>query len=268
MNRKIACKVAALAMGSLMALEASATLVFDQGFESDTSGWNDFDSTVTRVTSGTNGVTSAGGSSHATLDNNANTNTGAYTFFGGSSSVWPNGFTTTQQIYLDPAWSSGTGFDWSVAASKNDGSHLRDFIFHVAKDTSTGSLLVAGSNNTNFAVREDLDTLNNYAVTQAGWYTFQHVFSDAGGQLAVDLNLLDAGGSSLFTETRTNPADQISTLVGGNRYGWFTFNDIDGLAIDNTRLETGTQVSQVPEPSSLALLGIGLIALVARRKKV
>ena len=268
MERKIACKVAALAVGSLMAFEASATMVFDQGFETDTSGWLDYNSTVTQVASGTGGITSADGASHATLNNNA-TQTGAFTRFGGYSSVWPNGFTATQQIYLDPTWASGTGFDWSVAASGSDGNHQRDFIFHVAKDTSTGSLLVGGSNNSGGGVaRDNLETLNHYAVTQAGWYTFQHVFADVGGQLSVDLNLLDAGGSALFTETRTNSADLIPTVVGGNRYGWFTFNDIDGLAIDNTRLETGTQAVAVPEPSSLALLGLGLIALVARRKKI
>jgi hypothetical protein len=268
MNKTIACSLAAFAMSSMVTLEASASLLFDQGFESDTYGWLDYNSEVTRVASGTGGIASAEGSSHhATLNNVEGTFNGAFTAFGGYSDVWPNGFKTTQQVYLDPTWSSGTGFDWSVAVSGSDGAHQRDFIFHVAKDTSTNSLLVGGSNNSNFSARQDLDTLNSYAVTQAGWYTFEHIFSDMAGQLAVDMNLLDDGGSTLFTETRTNAGDLIPSVVGGNRYGWFTFNDIDGLAIDNTRLETGTQSVSVPEPASLSLIALGLLGVAVRRKK-
>ena len=47
MNKTIVCSLAAFAMNSVVVVEASATLVFDQGFESDTSGWLDFNSSVT-----------------------------------------------------------------------------------------------------------------------------------------------------------------------------------------------------------------------------
>lgn len=71
---------------------------------------------------------------------------------------------------------AGEGFDYAVAANGQDGNHLRDFIFHVTQDTSTGNLLVGGSNNTNFAPREDLDTLNHATIDASGWYTFEHKF--------------------------------------------------------------------------------------------
>lgn len=55
--------------------------------------------------------------------------------------------------------------------------------------------------------------------------------------LAVDLNLLDSGGGVLFTETRTNAADVIPDEVGGNRYAWFTFINVDGgVAVDEFEL--------------------------------
>lgn len=141
-----------------------------------------------------------------------------------------------------PGW---TGFDYSVAATGSDNAHQRDYIFHVTKDTSTGDLLVAGSNNTNFAPREDLETLSHYAVTSAGWYTLQHRFYDDGGALAVDLNLLDSAGTVLFTETRFDPADTIPAEVGGNRYAWFTFDNVPGgIAVDNHQLLLGVDISK------------------------
>jgi hypothetical protein len=144
-------------------------------------------------------------------------------------------------VYLDPSWAAGQGFDYSVAATGSDGNHQRDYIFHVPNDTSEGKLLVAGSNNTNFAPREDLESISHYEVTAAGWYTLQHVFRDNGGILEVDLNLLDSGGTVLFTETRSAAVDIIPDEIGGNRYSWFTFiNVTDGIAVDDHQLVVST----------------------------
>ena len=65
--------------------------------------------------------------------------TGPFTRFDGYRSDFVEGLTSEVKVYLNTDWTSGEGFDYSVAASGADGSHLRDFIFHVAKDSSTAA---------------------------------------------------------------------------------------------------------------------------------
>lgn len=208
---------------------------YTQGFETDTLGFfvgGDYGE-IARVGSGTGGIASAEGDWHAVLEETAS---GPFSRLGGYSDVFVDGYTVTADIYLDTGWSLGEGFDVSMAASRQNNTHLRDFIFHVTQDTSSGDLIVAGSNNTNFKVREDLDTLaNNHVVEESGWHTFEWVFNDDEGVLSVDMNLYEDGGETpVFTETRSDPRDTIADIVGGNRYMWFTDISVaDGIAVDN-----------------------------------
>lgn len=248
---------------------AGAQEVFFQGFETDTAGYfnqtNGWSGETNRVPSGTNSIASSDGSFHAifTQTDADGGLTGPFSRFDMYRDTFPTGgYTASVDIYLDTAMTAGEGFDYSVASSGTDNLHQRDFIFHVASDTSSGQLLVGASNNSNFAPREDLDTLSNYyAVPQSGWYTFEHVFRNDGGVLAVDLNLLDDLGNVLFTETRTDGSDTIPGEVGGNRYNWFThINVTGGIAVDNASL------TLVPAPASAALLGLGGLAAIRRRR--
>lgn len=266
----VACATAAVSSGVTLHAHAAGALVFDQGFETDTAGWFDEDNgwtgTAERVSSGTNGITSSSGAFHAIFSQTDTVGvglSGPFSAFDGYRDTWTGSYSASADIYLDTAWSAGEGFDYSVASSRSDGTHLRDFIFHVTQDTSSGDLLVGGSNNTNFSPREDLDTLNNYVVSSSGWYTFEHSFYEAmDGSLAVDLNLYDSSGTLLFTETRNNAGDLIASVVGGNRYGWFTNIDIaGGIEVDNFALTV------VPTPSA-ALAGVFMFGgLAARRRR-
>ncbi|QEG40533.1 PEP-CTERM sorting domain-containing protein [Roseimaritima ulvae] len=263
--------VCSLALTTLSVNNAAAGTLWSQGFETDKNGWfdegNGWDGTATRVASGggTLGVTSSSGGFHAEFTQSGGPPpTGPFSGFDGYRSVWPGDYMASIDIYLDTGWALGEGFDYSVAANGSDGLHQRDFIFHVTKDTSTGDLLVGSSNNTNFAPREDLETLTNYVVADTGWYTFQHHFYDVGGILNVDLNLLDGLGSTVYSNTLSSAADTIPGEVGGNRYAWFTNIDVaTGIAVDNQSLST------VPEPASmLTFAALGLCASVGARRKM
>lgn len=233
-------------MLAVIPAQAAGLLVWDQGFETDTAGWLDNSDVsgygeILRVSSGTNGIVSSDGAFHANIVEEF-----PFSRFDGYRSVWPGNWSAEIDVYLDPAWAAGSGFDYSVAANGSNGSHRRDFIFHVTKDTSTGELLVAGSNNTGFNPREDLENINHFTVTQSGWYTLRHSFRNNAGVLAVDLQLVDDGGTVLWTETRSDVSDVIS-LIGGNRYAWFTAMSAGlNLAIDNHQLflPVPTEMSQ------------------------
>lgn len=265
-NKTIAIAIVAISTTSV----SHAILGHFEGFEDpgfsvgtgSSQNWNKNQSDVQRVASGTAGITSFAGGFHGVVDSTNVGQTGAYTRLGGYSSTFGGGFTTKLAVYLDKTAASANGgstygFDLTSAASNSTGGHRRDFIFHAASDAN-GDILIGGSNNTNFARRNDLASINHYKVTQSGWYQFEWVFRDNAGVLAVDLNLRDAGGSWLWTETRSDASDLIP-IIGGNRYMWFTFASTPTIAIDNTQV--------VPEPATMAALGLGALAVVRRRKR-
>jgi Ca2+-binding RTX toxin-like protein len=217
---------------------------FDQSFENDFEGYidetNGWDGTITIVPSGTGGIASPDGSSHAIFTQTDGT--GPFTRFDGYRSLDDaQGFTTQITIYLNPSMPAGEGFDYSVAANGQNGAHVQDFIFHVTSDTSTGELLIGASNNTNFDPREDLETVNHGTITTAGWYTFEHVFSEdlSDGTLTVTMRVRDDGGNVVFTQVLDDNNTDFATEFGGNRYGWFTNIDVSGgILVDNSVLLT------------------------------
>lgn len=248
------------------AVSAQAVEVFSQGFEVDTAGWSDGGDfgAITRLDGATAGVTPLEGGFVARFEQSS---FGPFTFFDGARDVFPGTYTARAAVFLDTNWVAGSGFDYSVASNGTDGVHQRDFIFHVTQDTSTGSLLVGGSNNTDFDPKETLETGNHVVVTDSDWYIFEHVFRDDGGVLAVDLNLRDALGVLLFTETRSNAGDTIPGEVGGNRYGWFTNIDVaGGVLVDATSLDV-PQAVPVPAALPLMAVGVGVFGLIGLRRR-
>lgn len=260
---------------------------YDEGFENPnfvagsyvttpSVSWNEYNSDMLRVASGTDGVPSHGGGFHAVIDSTAlpsppNDWSGAFNRLRGYSSVFPPlGFCTSVDVYLDvndAAVTAGTyAWDVSTAANNTSGGHRRDFIFHAAGGGPQypGKIVIAGSNNSNFTRRNDLTSINHYDVTASGWYTLEWVFRDSGGGvLAVDLNLRNSGGTLLWTETRSDPSDIIGTNVGGNRYMWFTFLDVARLHIDNTRLIRRLPVTCLPPSGSVLGPGTHVVTCTA-----
>ncbi len=170
------------------------------GFEYDTGGWAG--TPLTRTASGTGGVVSSEGGYHAKAPANA------FTRWGGYQSDFPaGGFTTSVDIYLDVSAGAAndTKFDYSSAASKQDGTHLRDFIFNVGfynDSDATGSgprFVISTSHNAPGWPKNPARTPQT--ITTSGWYTFEHVFADVAGVLSVALNIRDSLGNVVATWT-------------------------------------------------------------------
>ena len=215
---------------------------FDSGFAGlleENSGWS---GSITVMNDGDGGLNTPDGGNYAVI---AQTDadgglTGPFTRFDSYRSDFADGYSASTTIYLDMGMAVGEGFDWSVAASTQSGGHLRDFVFHVTKDGDTGTILVGASNNTNFDPILNLETGNHASISSSGWFTFEHRFyENDSGDLEVAMNVYDAAGDWVFTEIRTNPADDIDTVAGGNRYGWFTNIDVaGGIAVESISLST------------------------------
>jgi hypothetical protein len=234
--------------------------------------WNEYNSGMVRVATGTDGITSKSGAAHAVIDSTTlpaspDDYSGVFGRLGGYSSVFGSGYRVSLDVYLnlsDPAVAANTyGWDLSVASGSQSGGHLRDFIFHTASDAG-GNILVAADNNSNFVRRNDLASINHHTVSSSGWYTFEWVFRDNGsGVLAVDCNLRDAAGTLLWTEVRSDPSDLIATVVGGNRYMWFAFLAADKLAVDNAYLERNATVVCTPVSGFAFPAGTNTVTCVA-----
>jgi hypothetical protein len=280
MTTKIASSALLICM-TLVTVSAAATPSdFFEGFEVDATSWSVFGPTFTptRVSSGTDGITSSEGSFHAKL--NAGTlasPTNAATDFGGYTDTFPAyGYTTSLDIYLDPSAipANDARFNYIAASSNSSGNHLRDFAFvlggYLASDNTgpgagTNRFIINGQNNSGRSSSFPKDASKSpVAVTATGWYTFEHVFYDNAGSLAVDLNLYDPGDSLVSSWTLNNPADLIPSIVGGNRYGWVSANELPVLAIDASSLAVG-----VPEPGTLVLAGLAAVGIagLARRRR-
>lgn len=270
-TRKIGLSMAALTIALTMSTHAFSATLFSQGFETDVTGWI----TPTRVSSGTNGVTSAAGSFHAETGKNAGdfTRWGAYdTSTGGFPGAFQP-YTTSLDIYLNVGLGAAndTRFDFTNAINKPDGNHLRDFAFNggfynsldlIGPGAGTDRFVISAGNTTGRPNSFPKNT-GAVAIGTSGWYSFQESFFNNGGVLGVTLSILDS--TNALVASWLLGGDPIAG-VGGNRYGWFANNEFNFLAIDNASLAT---TSATPLPAALPLFagGLGLMGWLARRRK-
>ncbi len=237
---------AAVAVLAVVPLASAATTPFSQGFETDTSGWNNNGGTVNRVASGTNGVASFEGNYHAEF-----TAAGPFTRWGVYENEFPeNGYVTRIAIHLDMAEADGSDkrLNYSSAINNPAGNHRRDFIFHAGTVPSTGATNEWAVSVSNNSPGWPLNPARNpIVIDTTGWYIFEHKFQDNGsGVLSVEMNLLDSNENQLGTWTLSDPTDIIGTTVGGNRYGWLVTSAFPNLPIDATS-KNGIPVILIPQ---------------------
>lgn len=263
-----------------LASQVQGAILFSNGFEADTAGWEN----PTRTASGTGGIPSSSGSFHATAAGDpfggaGLTRWGGYNYLAGNAvpTVFQE-YRTSVDIYLNVAggWNNNTRFDFDSAINNAAGTFLRDFIFNAgfykATDLTgpgagTDRFVISASTNSQpgsaFAQNPDKAPIS---ISTSGWYTFEHHFYDNAGLLSVDMSIFDA--SHTLVNTWTQSTTDAIVGVGGNRYGWFDFNEFSTLAFDNSQLET---LAAVPEPASMAIWGLGAIGCAIagyRRRKL
>lgn len=274
----IARAAAVVAAGTLVAGVASAADLYFNGFETDTSGWTAFGGgfNATRVASGTNGITSATGSFHAESSASGSAgNWGGYNF--GAGNAVPTAFqayTTSIAVYLNvqAGFANNSRFDFSSAINNSGGTYLQDFIFNAGFYNSadvtgpgagTNRFVISASNNSQPGSAYAKNPARSpIAIGTTGWYTFQHSFYQSGGFLYSDMSIYDA--SQALVNTWTIGGVHAIAGVGGNRYGWFDYNQLSTLAFDDARLTLDNQV--IPLPSAGGLAALGLVVVASRRR--
>jgi len=293
-----------LAIG-LVTLTASANVtVFDQGFESDTDGIEDYPGPVTRVASGagTLGVTSGAGAYHAEAALGGAYGNGFYTRNGGYSPVWPGYIKQSIKVYIDPAAGQvDDGWWWDAGLSKDDGGWAAGGGFGVRKTaTDTWSLGAEDSYGGFHYVgntRPAHDNTTPLQISTAGWYTLatEWVESTSDPDLIDQVNTVrDAAGSLLWTDTipdficktagKTSLAYK-DCVAGGMSYSWLGSQaSEDDSGWDPHPYEEGTVLYApantmtlvavddayaeiLPEPATLGLLALGGVGALARRRR-
>lgn len=293
-SRLLRSRIRPWLMAAVFALAGTAIVyaAFFQGFETDTAGWFG----TTRVPTGTHLVPSKTGAFHAEFGDTSGGST--FTRWGGYSKTFPTGgYTTRVDVYLDidppygsllttTPYANDTRFDWSSAISDPNCAHRRDFVFNAgfytdSDATGTGPRFVISAGTVSGRANSNPKNGDSFSILLEGWYTLEHRFysipNAPGGQLFVDLTIRDAGGVPLKTWTRTDPTDIIGTTVGGNRYGWFVFNEFPFLAFDNSALIGFQDFCEVPDSTDDAKItgggsidvtdGIGTFGFVGKVAK-
>jgi hypothetical protein len=202
---------------------------FNQGFETDNSGWNDFGGSndAVRVPSGTNGVPSASGSFHAV----SSTTGGAAGRLGGYSCCFPQaGFTVSVDVYLDFALADGADrrFNYSVAINGTTCAHLSDFVVSLGTRPGIPGEWIASASQ-NCPGWPSNPGRNPQAITSGtGWYTMKYIFKNEAGFLDVDVEIKNSAAVTVAyfdVSTLYNPGSGLTpipiSVVSGHRYAWF-----------------------------------------------
>ena len=227
-SRMLLPALVAVAMFAL-AGRSAAVPGFNQGFESNNAGWNDFGglNDAVRVPSGTNGVPSASGSFHA----ESNTTDGAAGKLGGYGCCFPPaGFTVSVDVYLDFALADGADrrFNYTVALNGLTCAHLSDFVVSLGTRPGFPGEWIASASQNCPGWPSNPGRNPQSITTGTGWYTLKYIFKNEGGLLDVDVEIKNSSAVTVAyfdVSTDYNPGSGLVpipiAIVSGHRYAWF-----------------------------------------------
>lgn len=265
----------AVAATLVVGTAAQAAPVYVQSFETDTSGWsNALGGSITRVPSGTGGITSNTGNFHAVIGNeNDSYDTGygnaGYTFFGNTNTSAAQ-FSKSVAVFINVDTAAPTNPSvpayWIDGAlgNSNSATALGEHNFRLSY---SGAAVSVGFD----------DQTPSVNIATSGWYTFQFLVDRSGPAAATSTTTLNVlMNNAIFGTSGALTNDFGGDLQNQNLsdpgYLWFTVwqNDFsrNQLAIDDVRLDAVD--GAVPETATWAMMvaGFGLIGGTVRRRKV
>ncbi len=189
-------------------------------------------------------------------------------------------FSTTGGAYIDSKsadsnFSSGSSL---VVNSRADTPHYdRIGLYTFDLSSYTGEYdeitltldSTSGGTGTSYSFFYFADAVDASTVTWNTAATAGIVPSTADGSVSATRILTQTGSFATTTTTAFDFTFSNTAAIGGDADGLFTIvvldNDTSGNS--NNFLRTSAALTVVPEPTSLALLGLGGLALVTRRKR-
>jgi len=190
----VAAAVALLGLVAVTSPARADSFPYNQGFETDTSGWY---GPITRVPSGTNGVNAAAGGYYAQAANTDDSylpgyGSGGYSFFGGNG-TYPvgTGFYQSIDVYIDTSLTQPIGYDqafWiDMSPSSSDPYDVANNGGLGYGDEQNFRLTYTGSG---VGVQASGATNPFASITTTGWYQFEITYQPGGNPTdLVDTNM-------------------------------------------------------------------------------
>ncbi len=169
--------------------------------------------------------------------------TGPYYRAAPNQNAFPaNGFTVTNDVWLDPAAATGTAgeIDLDVALNDSTGNFAQDNIFAVCNQGGgAGYSVTFGHNSPGVCT-------GSPAITAAGWYRFVWLFTNVGGKVFQTQRVIAENGLTTVADSGPQPVifpgdSSVEPVgsVGGLRYFWYPTLQVAGMPMGNFAIQLG-----------------------------
>lgn len=167
----------------------------------------------------------------------------------------------------------GSRFTWTVGLNDPSGNFHRDYVFQVGTAPDPSGSFPASACPSGYIINAQYNSFrsggNPYqgfetkCLPESGWYTFKEVFTNDGADhLQVAWSIADLVGNTHLckdtsgttvdcTWSRTLADQDPISSIGCPSYGWLANEEINDLAVDNTKFFTDGDCGQVHEQAQI-----------------